>query len=57
MEKNEKKPYISLQEAIEKMTELFNEDVERYGVEIPECFDKDTAIKALQSCEIHYEVN
>ena len=40
---------ISRQMAIQKMRDLYNEDLDAYGVEIPEMFDCDRAIKALQS--------
>ncbi len=39
---------ISRQAAIQKMRDLYNEDMDAYGVEIPEMFDCDRAIEALQ---------
>ena len=39
---------ISREMAIEKMRELYEQDVEAYGVAIPECFDCFSAIKALK---------
>ena len=40
---------ISRQQAIEKMQELENEDIEMYGCSIPEGFDGKRAIEALNT--------
>ena len=39
---------ISRANAIKAMKKLYDEDVEAYGCEIPECFDCDRAIEALE---------
>ena len=39
--------YIKLEDAIHAMIELYDADIERYGVEIPETFDADRAKRAL----------
>ncbi len=39
---------ISRQEACQKMQELYEEDCERFGVPIPDCFDYERAIEALE---------
>ena len=40
---------IDLDKAIESMDKLEQEDNEAYGVSIPECFDSNRAIKALNN--------
>ena len=40
---------IDRQMAIQKMRDLYSEDLDAYGVEIPEMFDCDRAIEALQN--------
>lgn len=40
---------ISRQAAIDKMMELYNEDLEQYSVAIPEMFDGERAVEALNS--------
>lgn len=40
---------VDRQVAIQKMRDLYNEDLDAYGVEIPEMFDCDRAIEALQN--------
>lgn len=40
---------ISRQDAILKMDELYYEDLDLYGAEIPEMFDSDRAIEALEN--------
>ena len=40
---------IRRQDAIQKMRDLYSEDLDAYGVEIPEMFDCDRAIEALQN--------
>lgn len=40
--------YISLDEAIQKMNDLYKADCDTYGASIPECFDNDRAINALK---------
>ena len=40
--------YISLDEAIQKMDDLYRNDCIDYGASIPECFDNDRAINALK---------
>ena len=40
--------YISLDEAIQKMNDLYKNDCMDYGASIPECFDNDRAINALK---------
>lgn len=40
--------YISLNEAIQKMDDLYKADCDTYGASIPECFDNDRAINALK---------
>ena len=40
--------YINLDEAIQKMNDLYKDDCDIYGTPIPECFDNDTAISALK---------
>lgn len=39
---------ISRHEAIDKMMDLYNEDVELYGVPIPEGFDGHRAVEAIK---------
>jgi predicted RNA-binding Zn-ribbon protein involved in translation (DUF1610 family) len=39
---------ISRQAAIDKMMDLYNEDVELYGVPIPEGFDGHRAVEAIK---------
>ena len=41
--------YIEREAAKDAMTSKFNEDVEMYGVEIPECFDSETANNILDA--------
>ena len=38
---------ISRESACQKMMEMYKEDCEMYGVEIPECFDGHRAVRAL----------
>lgn len=38
---------ISREVACQKMMEMYKEDCEMYGVEIPECFDGHRAVRAL----------
>jgi len=40
--------YINLDEAIQKMNDLYKADCDIYSTPIPECFDNDTAISALK---------
>lgn len=40
---------VDRQVAIQKMRDLYSEDLDAYGVEIPEMFDCDRAIEALQN--------
>ena len=40
---------ISRKEAIQKMIDLYEEDVATYGCSIPECFDCDRATDALRA--------
>ena len=40
---------VDRQMAIQKMRDLYSEDLDAYGVEIPEMFDCDRAIEALQN--------
>ena len=46
---NNMSDYISRAEAIDAMQKLHDTDVSRYSVDIPECFDAETAIKALRT--------
>ena len=39
---------ISLEDAIKAMAELEKADIERFGVKIPEAFDSESAIEALE---------
>ena len=41
--------YIDLELALNELLRLYEEDVDRYGVEIPETFDYRRAKEALQS--------
>lgn len=40
--------YISLKEALDLMDKLYQEDIQRFGVEIPETFDSKRAKSALK---------
>lgn len=40
--------YISLDKAKEAMRGLYEDDINNYGVAIPECFDYKRAIEALE---------
>lgn len=45
--------YIKLDDAILAMQKLYQEDVDSYGVEIPETFDAERAIEALKQLKTY----